>query len=105
MRFAKGDHVFEKAEDILIRAEPSPVEPDRRVIDIVRIGVAVLGMHKLVARAEHRRAIREHQQCAEIPDLLLAQRRDRGRRFVLARTDAIPAVLPVVVVGNQIVKT
>src|ERR1700687_699102 len=105
MSLAEGDHVFEKAEDILIRTEPSPVEPDRRVIDIVWVGVALLGVHELVARTEHRRAIGEHQQGAEIPDLLLAQRGDRGRRFAVARTDAIPAMLAVVVVGYQIVHT
>jgi hypothetical protein len=76
MRFSESDHAFEKAEDILIRREPIPVQPDGGAINIVRIVVAVLSIHELITRTEHRRAIGEHQKRAEVLNLLLAQRGD-----------------------------
>src|SRR5580658_7992398 len=104
MRFSESDHAFEKTEDILIRREPAPVQPDGGVINIIRIVVASLSIHELITRAEHRCSVGEHQKRAEVLNLLLAQRGDRWRGFVVAWTDAIPAKLTIVVVGDQIVK-
>ena len=73
MGFSESDHAFEEAEDILIRCEPIPVQPDGGVIDIVRIVVAALRVHELISSTEHRRAVGEHQQRAEVLNLLLAQ--------------------------------
>src|SRR5271167_3879453 len=105
MRFPESDHAFEEAEDILIRRESIPAQPHAGVINIVRIVVAVLSIHELITRTEHRCPIGEHQKRAEVLSLLLAQGGDRKRRFVLAGADAIPAMLTIVVVGDQIIET
>src|SRR5580692_6024155 len=105
MCLAEGDHILEKAKDILIRRKPIPIQPYCRIVDIVRIVVAVLRMHELITRAKHRRAVREHQECAEILDLLLAQRGDRRRRLAVTWANAIPAMLAIVIVSDQIVET
>jgi len=66
MRFAKGNHQFEKTEQIAVLFEFVPIQPGGLVVLIVGIVVAVLAMHELVARAKHRRAIGYHEQAEDL---------------------------------------
>ncbi len=70
---AKRDHRLEEAENVTVCFEPAPVEPGLRAIDVVWVRIAFLRLKKFVSRPEHRRAVRQEQQAAEVFYLLLAQ--------------------------------
>ena len=119
MIFAEGDHALEEAEDLLICGELAPVQPSRSVVLVVGIVVAELGVQELISGSEHRNAIRQHQQAAEILYLLLAQRQHFRRRSYFPFVPAVPTVVLVravliviaiggvafLVVGNQVVES
>jgi len=60
---------LKKAEHAAVLLQEVPIEPRGLVILIPRIVVAALGIHKLVARSEHRSSIGKHQDGEEILDL------------------------------------
>ena len=84
----------------LCSLQPVPVEPGGLIILIPRIIVATLGVHKLVAGAEHRSSVRKHQDREEILDLLLAQLHYFRGNLQIALPSAVPAQI---VVGSIVV--
>ena len=118
VRLAEADHRAEEPKDILVGAEPVPVEPTRRVVLVVRVVVAALSLQELVTRAEHGRAVRQHQQAAEVLRLPLPQLQNMRRDSFVAFPAAVPAEVLVrsvrvvvavglvmfVVVGNEVVQ-
>ena len=92
---------LEETEDVVIGFEQVPIEIVDGVVLVVGVVVARPRGQKLVARAEHRRAVGEHQQADEVPHLPAAQRQHlRGApsspsqpQFQL-RLSSVPSVLP-----------
>src|SRR5689334_7052999 len=65
----KGDHGFEEPEDILICLELSPIQPTDFVVLVVGIIVSELCIQELVTGAEHRDAVGQEKQTAEVLNL------------------------------------
>src|SRR5262249_14301903 len=77
-----------------------PVEPRELVVLAVGVVVATLAVTALIAREQHRHALRQEQGGEEIAHLAAAQRKDRGivRRPFGATVPAAVVILAVAVV-------
>src|SRR5437879_13823871 len=102
MALAEGDHLLEEAAYIGVRWQATPVEPSDRAVHVIGVAVAALRLQELVAGANHRRGVGQHQQAAAILHLPRPQ-------FYNLRADtrlsvALPAV-PAIgrVIGNPVV--
>src|SRR3974390_251030 len=118
MRFPERDHLLKKAKNALIRLKLGPVKPPDFVILVVGIVVTELRVQEFITGPEHRDAIRQQEQTAEVLDLLSAKRHDVRRCSFVPFMTAVPTVilihavlivmtvLPVVllVVGNQVIE-
>src|SRR5215470_9717709 len=118
MRLAERNHLFEETKNVLIRLELAPVEPIDFVVLVVRIIVAELCIQELIPGPEHRNAVRQQEQTAEVLNLFPAQRENLCWRVRVSFVATVPtvilvrailvvmAVLPVafLVVRNQIVE-
>src|SRR4029077_19639763 len=117
MRLPERNHAFEETKNVLIRLELAPVEPADFVVLVVGIVVAKLRVQELITGSEHRDAIRQQKQAAEVLHLFSAKRQNRRWRALVSFVTAVPTeilvhavlivmtVVPVVflVVRNQIV--
>src|SRR5580704_8871247 len=99
MTLAKRNHVLKETEDVGIFLELAPVQPACFVVLVVWIVISELRVQKFVAGAEHGSSVREHQQAAEILDLLAAQGENRFGRAFVAFLAAVPAVIAVHAIG------
>ncbi len=72
--FPQVDHEPKEAKHVAMLVQPVPIQPRRFIVLVVRVVVASLRVQELVAGREHRCAVGEHQQAAEVPGLLFAQR-------------------------------
>src|SRR4029077_19145247 len=118
MIFPERNHILEKPENVLIRPESVPIKPPNFVVLVVGIVVAKLGVQELVPGPEHRCAVGQQEQAAEILYLLPAQCADRRGHAFIPLLPTIPtivfvravliviAVLPVAlaVIGDEIVQ-
>ena len=76
MRFPERNHRFEEPEYILIRLELTPIQPADFVVLVIRIVVSELCIQEFVTGAEHRDAVREHEQAEEVFSLFPSQRQN-----------------------------
>ncbi len=90
VRLPKCDHVLEEPKDVRMCIAPAPVEPGCLVVLAVRVAVAALRLHELIAGAKHRGAVREHEQAAEVSHLPLAQGHDLGGDILFTLPAAVP---------------
>src|ERR1700749_27025 len=93
MVLAKSNYALEEAENIRIGLEPTPVEPRRFVVLIVRIVVTRLGLQEFIPGPKHRRSVREKQKATEVLDLLFAQGQHLRRYAVISFPTAVPTVI------------
>src|SRR6185369_2707124 len=99
------DHLLEEAKHVWVGDEAVPVEPGGLVVYVIGFVLAVLGLQKLIPHAEHRSAIRQKQETAEILDLLLSCLHDLGRHTDFAIwTSAVPALLRVARVRDLVIQ-
>ncbi len=63
---AERDHELEEPEDVMISIEQTPIQPGGLVVLIVRVVVAPLCIHELVAGLEERGSVGQHQQTEEV---------------------------------------
>src|SRR5271156_4961733 len=103
MTFAERNHALEETKYILILPQLIPVQPPRFIVLVIGIVVAELRIQEFIASSEHRDAVRQHQQTAEILYLLPAEREHlRWRRFVpfVATVPAVVVVSAITVVAT-----
>ncbi len=87
---AEGDQRLGEAEEIALPLEQPPVHPADLVVLAVRVVVAPLRAAELVARQQHRRALRQQQQGEEVARLPRAQG-EHGRIVGRPFDAAVPA--------------
>src|ERR1700745_1886035 len=118
MRLPERNHDFEEPEYVLVFLELIPIQPADFVILIVRIVISELRIQELVAGAEHRNYVREHEEAEEVLSLFPATFQNFRRHALLPFVSAAPTVtrvhtvlvcmtiFPIVflIVGNQIVE-
>src|SRR5215467_7276219 len=90
MRLPEGNHLLEETEDVLIRPEVIPVQPADFIVLVVWIVVTELRVQELIAGPEHRDAVREQEQAAEVLDLVPAKRQNLSRRALVSFVAAVP---------------
>src|SRR5215471_20167133 len=99
--FSECNHLFEETENVLIRLQLSPIEPTDFVVLVIGIVVAKLGVQELITSPEHRDAVRQQNQTAEVLNLFPPQRQNRFWRLRVSFVVAVPAVIlvhPILVV-------
>src|ERR1700731_762039 len=118
MRLPERNHALKEAEYVLIRLEQTPIQPADFAVLVIGIVVSELCIQELVARAEHRDAVRDHEQAEEVFSLFPAQFENLRWRPLVSFMSAVPTVIrvhailigmvvfPVVflIVRNQVVK-
>ena len=92
MQLAKGDHVLNEPVHLAVVFQPVPVQPGRFAVDLERVVVAQLGLQELIAHAEHRGTVGEHQQAEEILHLPFSQAEDFRSQIEIAFGAAVPSV-------------
>src|ERR1022692_280094 len=95
MRFPERNHRFEEPEYILIRLELTPIEPADFVVLVIRIIVSELCVQEFVTGAEHRDAVREHEQAEEVFSLSPAKCQNLRWRALVSFVSAVPTVIRV----------
>src|SRR3974390_892615 len=93
MRFPERDHLLKKAKNALIRLKLGPVKPPDFVILVVGIVVSELLVQEFITGPEHRDAIRQQEQTAEVLDLFSAKRHDVRRCPFMSFMTAVPTVI------------
>src|ERR1700678_1827941 len=95
MTLPERNHALEETKDVLIRPKLAPVQPSRFIVLVVGIVVSKLRVQELVPSPEHRSPVREHQQAAEVLDLLASQREHSRWRSFIPFVSTVPAVVVV----------
>src|SRR5215469_3744084 len=95
MRLAERDHALEKAEYVLIFLELTPIEPAGFVVLVVWIVVSELRVQELIPRAEHRNAVREHEEAEEVFRLFPAKCQNLLGCALISFVSAVPTVIRV----------
>src|SRR6202158_3586990 len=95
MRLPEGNPAFQEAEYVLIRLELTPIPPADFVVLVIRVVVSELCIQELVTGAEHRDAVREHEQAEEVSSLLPAKCLNLRWRALVSFVSAVPTVIRV----------
>ena len=98
MRFPQRDHHPDEPEEAGVPLPQRPVDPTDRIILAPGVVVAVLGAQELVARQDHRHALRDHEGRHQVPDLPAADR-EHGRIVGRSLDAAVPAPVGVAAVA------
>jgi hypothetical protein len=98
MGLAEGDQPRDEPEVIRPDLALSPVEPGRRIVLVVRVVVAALGVEELIARGDHRDPVCQEDQTAEVFRLSESEGEHvRGYAFV-----PLPAAVPAEVLRRAV---
>src|SRR5208337_1120941 len=95
MRLPERNHALEEAEYVLIRLELTPIQPANFVVLVIRVVVSELSVQKLVTRAEHRDAVREHEEAEEVLSLFPAKCQNLRWHALVSFVSAVPTVIRV----------
>src|ERR1700692_3856207 len=95
MGLPKRNHFFKEAEYVPIRLEPTPIQPADFVVLVIGIIVSELCVQKLVARSEHRGAVREHEEREEAFRLFPAKCQNLLWPALVSFMSAVPTVIRV----------
>src|ERR1039458_7957980 len=92
MGLPECNHAFDEAEYVLIRLKLTPIQPAGFVVLVIGVVVSELCIQELVAGAEHRDAVREHEEAEEVLSLFPTKYQNLRGCALISFVSAAPTV-------------